>query len=342
MRRALALAIVSALLLVACDAIQKPKPDPKQCDPDHPCDEGSVCVPSKPGALLGRCVTECAKDADCPKGTACTGRYQKMGDVDRFCRTRTLALGADCTRPERGCKAGLHCFKERCVKGCARDRECSDSGQRCLPVMVDTMVDKDRKELFRACLPATRQQGQSCKLRGPFCGRNLVCHGDACVRTCAKDGDCGKGQICDGVLYTGPKRKERARAKVKPDVQYCRKAAKRNHPCHFNLDVGCARGLSCIKFRCRKIHHRRANQRCDLDRGHFCERPLVCYEGRCRKPCLEDKDCRSDDSAKAGEEQRNTSKHRRRRRRRRRKKHRKKRLRCQDRTLYKQSIRICL
>lgn len=262
-----------------------------RCDPDHPCDEGHVCVPEQPGGLLGRCLSQCGPKRACDKGWRCTGRYQRLGTADTFCRKAVGALGAICADPEQGCSSGLHCFRSRCVKTCRKDGDCSAPAQRCLPVLVHSVVDKERIHLFSACLDTTQAEGKPCKPQGPFCGRGLTCHDQACVRTCTADAECGKGKICDGRLYLGAKRDARAKAGAKPDLRYCRKAARRGASCHPTLDVGCARGLACIRFRCRRVRHVAVGKACAPSEGRLCKQGLLCVDQHCRRPCLKDEDC---------------------------------------------------
>jgi hypothetical protein len=339
-----------------CDTVRPPRLEEGRCNPEHPCDEGQVCIPRQPGGLAGFCVPACPQGQGCPEETQCTGRYQRIGSVDRFCRRPVQGAGQRCAHPAKGCGKGLRCFQGRCVSTCESDTQCPQAAQRCLPVVADTMVDEDRETIFSACLPTTQREGQPCKASGPFCRRGLVCHDDKCVETCATAGDCGKGRVCDGALYRGPKRKARAARRAEPDVRYCREAARRGQPCHHNLDVGCAKGLACIKFRCRKVYRRKANRRCDPDRGRFCEKGLLCFEGYCRRPCLQDADCLEErpgsagDEARAGAKNEDEARKPRQRRRRRRRRHRGRKKRggadrkreCVEKTIGGQPVKLCL
>lgn len=277
-----------------CKAVGPRAKDRGYCDADRLCEEGKICVPLALGGTRGRCVKECTADEACPKGERCTGRYQKIGTVETFCRKATGGPGDSCAAPPDGCQPGLRCFSGVCQKECQRDADCVEATERCLPVVADAVVERDRVEIFAACMPADQTEGKPCKASGPFCGRGLVCHGEVCVRSCLKDPDCPKGRVCDGALYLGPKREERAKTKDSPDVRYCRQGAKRNQPCHHHLDVGCAAGLSCVGFRCRKVRHVGANRSCDLEKGFFCNEGLLCHAGACRRPCLTDSDCGAD------------------------------------------------
>ena len=219
------------------------------------------------------------------------GRYQKLGTVEKFCRQAVGALGAPCEAPLQGCQSGLRCFGGKCQKECAKDEDCAEIAHRCLPITVDTVVNKDRVKVFAACLPAVEAEGKPCKPEGPFCGRGLLCHNDKCTRACAKDAECPKDHVCDGALFVGEGREDRAKQRKPPDLRYCRQGAKKNRPCHHNLDVGCAAGLACIKFRCQELRNVGVGKKCDAEKGTFCEAGLLCHQGACRKPCLEDRDC---------------------------------------------------
>ncbi|MDY0000701.1 MAG: hypothetical protein RBU30_05360 [Polyangia bacterium] len=284
----------------SCDAIRPPRKDRGLCDQERPCEEGRVCIPRKLGGSRGQCAKECKEDSACPKGERCSGRYQKVGTVERFCRRASVEKGEPCEAPLAGCQEGLRCFQGKCLTECAKDGDCLEVAHRCLPITVDTVVEKDRVRLFSLCLPAVEAEGKPCKPEGPFCGRGLLCHNGKCTRACAKDDDCPKGLVCDGALYVGEEREERATQRKPPDQRYCRQGAKKNRPCHHNLDVGCAAGLACIKFTCREVRNVGAGKRCDPESGVFCEPGLLCHEGACRKPCIEDRDCTGTQQAGEG------------------------------------------
>jgi len=264
----------------------------EKCSPEKPCAEPNICLSLTQDPKRGFCMKLCEKDADCPKGLRCTGRHQKdEGGVDVYCRRPTVGRGGDCSKPSKGCKDGLRCFEGRCQPLCRTDAQCADKKTRCVPIVVDSVTPSEQKRLFSMCLPATRTFGQACANVGPFCARDHYCYDKKCVQGCKTDADCGKRRICDGQLFLGKDAKKRAKAKAKPDRLFCRKTAKKGRPCHHNLHLSCERGLTCVKFHCRKVRIVRVGQKCDPDRGVYCKKGSVCFESTCRRTCLSDDDC---------------------------------------------------
>lgn len=264
----------------------------EKCSPDKHCAQPNICLSFTEDPKRGTCLKTCDKNADCPSGLRCTGRHQKHeGVVDTYCRKASVGLGGDCQKPDLGCRGGLRCFEGRCKPECRTDKQCADKGTRCVPILVDSVTASQQKRLFSVCLPARRTFGQACSDVGPFCARNHYCYDKKCVQGCKADADCGKRRICDGKLYVGVGAKKRAKAKAEADQLFCRKTAKKGRPCHHNLHLSCVRGLSCVKFHCRKVRTVGLGRKCDPDRAIYCKKGSVCHESECRRTCLSDDDC---------------------------------------------------
>ncbi|MFH2006200.1 MAG: hypothetical protein ABI333_06405 [bacterium] len=295
MRRALLTVVSSLTLVTVSGACRTPDRDARlfePCSNTKPCEEGLVCLSTAEEGKEGQCVRLCKAGGACPQGLRCSGRYQRpAGTVETFCRRPAGEEDADCVKLASGCKPGLRCFREKCTRTCRKDSECPDRAKRCVPVVVDTVVGTGQARIFSACLPAGVKAGGKCKDTGPFCARDHHCYKETCLQGCAVDKDCGKGHVCDGSLYLGLAAAKHAKEKSKPDTQYCRKAARRNRPCHHNLNLSCERGLTCVKFHCLKVRTVSVGQACDPDRAIFCRKGGICFAGECNQACLSDEDC---------------------------------------------------
>jgi hypothetical protein len=264
----------------------------EKCSPDKLCAEPNICLSFTEDPKRGCCMKLCSKGSECPKGLRCTGRHQKSsGAVETYCRKPVVGHGGDCGKPGKGCKDGLRCFEGKCQQVCKTDAQCADKKTRCVPIRVDSVTPSQQKVLFSVCLVARRYLGQACADVGPFCKRGFFCYDKKCLQGCKTDAGCGKKRICDGRIYLGAGAKKRAQAKAKPDRFFCRKTAKKGRPCHHNLHLSCVRGLTCVKFHCRKVRTVGLGRKCDPDRAVYCKKGSVCFESECRRTCLSDDDC---------------------------------------------------
>ncbi len=286
------LLLVGALGVAGCAKKDTDAPMFEACSPDKHCKEPNICLSFTEDPKRGYCLKLCDKPGDCPDGLRCTGRHQKAaGAADTYCRKPVVGLGGDCKKPGKGCQAGLRCFEGKCQAACRTDEQCKDSKTRCVPILVDSLTAKEQTKLFSLCLTAERKEGKACSNVGPFCARDHFCYDKKCVQGCKNDRACGKKRICDGQLYLGKDAAKRAKAKAKPDQLFCRKTARKGRPCHHNLHLSCRRGLTCVKFHCRKVRTVGVGRKCDPDRAVYCKKGAVCFESQCRRTCLSDDDC---------------------------------------------------
>jgi len=285
------LALAGTGLGAGCKTAKEEAKTFKRCGGGRSCKSPNVCI--RVGATLeGICVYPCTREADCPKPFRCTGGYRLSGKGGHYCRRPSVAAGGDCSRIQDGCKPAHRCFKNRCVRECAKSTDCPDETQRCLQV-VDTTRSSGTatKDLYRGCLEAKQTHGQPCTAVGPFCARQHICYHDACIRTCADDKGCAKGFVCDGAFYKGKDALKNRSKGAAPDVRYCRRAGGENAACDLLAGKTCARGLFCLSHRCRSITRAPVGKPCQEQRGIFCVKTASCFGGKCRTQCKIDRDC---------------------------------------------------
>lgn len=264
----------------------------KRCGQGRRCKSPNVCI--RTGSRGdGVCIYPCKQDADCPKPFRCTGGFKLSGKSGRFCRRPSVDEGGACTRVQDGCKVGLRCFKDHCVRECSSDKGCPIKTTRCLKVVDTTRDGKtgSQKGLYKGCVEAKQKHGQPCSRVGPFCAQEHICYRGKCLHTCARDKGCPKGFICDGAFWTGTDAKRKQARGTKPDIRYCRSAGGKNAACDLRRDKPCARGLSCLGNRCRTVTRVALGKPCHERRGILCAKGATCYAGRCRQQCKVHENC---------------------------------------------------
>jgi hypothetical protein len=298
MRRVARTAAALLLLLTVIPACRKAQREARvfePCAPERPCELSLRCLPG-PGEKgpAGTCVKLCQADADCGAPLACSGRVRLATGPERFCRRPARNEGQSCSAPEDGCGPGLACFRGRCAKSCAQDGDCPAAADRCLTVILDSLVDREPKPVDRVCLPAAQRDAEPCGERGPFCARSHECNAGRCLQTCRADADCGEGRRCDGSLFLGAGAAERVKASQAPDTRFCRQVRKAGQSCHYTLNQTCQAGLACVEYRCQKVRTAGPGERCDPPKALVCDRGALCHEARCRKTCQTEADCAED------------------------------------------------
>ncbi len=284
------IALVGLLGLGGCKSAKDQAKTFKRCGQGKKCKSPNVCI--RVGRTAGGiCVYPCMEDSECPTPFRCTGAFKLSGKSGRFCRRPSVTEGGDCSRIQDGCKQGHRCFKNKCVRECEKNAHCPDTSKRCLQVVDTTRSSTSTKNLYRGCLDATKTHGQPCNPAGPFCAREHLCYRGSCIKTCAKDSGCPKGQICDGAFYKGKDASRKQARGTPPDIRYCRRAGSKNAACNLHKGKTCARGLFCLSNRCRAITRAGLGKKCHERRGIFCAKNARCFAGRCRKLCKVNQDC---------------------------------------------------
>jgi hypothetical protein len=219
----------------------------------RPCRLDAQCGDNQYCAEGGRCEEGC-REGGCPGG--------------QFCALETRSCVRGCLQ-NRDCLVGTYCDVEAraCRVGCRGDLECG-GGLRCQEVEINgaparrclapaCAVDgdcaanqycgEDITFARRVCLGGCRRSPDNCPPQ-QRCSEDLrICE----ASSCAGDGDCGQGEICQ-VLNGGP-----------VCVPGCRE------------DGQCAPGGGCEEDL----------QRCGCEEDAQCFEGEVCVAGLCEEPC---------------------------------------------------------
>lgn len=266
----------------------------KRCGQGTRCKAPNVCI--RAGSRGdGICIHPCKQESDCPKPFRCTGGFKLSGKSGRYCRRPSVDEGGACTRIQDGCKAGLRCFKDKCVRECGADKDCPIKTTRCLQVVDTTRGGKttkgSKKGLYKGCVEAKQKHNQPCSGVGPFCAQEHICYRGKCLHTCNQDKGCPSGLICDGAFWKGADAARKQARGAKPDIRYCRLAGGKNAACNLRRGKTCARGLFCLSNRCRTITRVALGKSCHERRGIFCAKGAACFADRCRRECKVNQDC---------------------------------------------------
>ncbi|MGD8863347.1 MAG: hypothetical protein PVI30_25260 [Myxococcales bacterium] len=210
--------IAALALLVACNSVDSPEPEP----------EGQ-----EPGALSGA-SGECDVDDDCDFGNCFEGQCVGVGEEGGHCDIN-CGVPRGTKPPPWSCNGCLACVEERCVR-CEADEDCwpylcdqetgaceqielpadagldqpeaCDSDDDCGP-----LPDNPAWERFcdlGVCTPLSYDpfvgHGQPCPHPTAECTPEDCCFPFACIegrcRSCTDDGQCGPGMTCtDGQCH---------------------------------------------------------------------------------------------------------------------------------------------
>ncbi len=215
--------IVNLTLLAACAQDPTPRPDrvvgridsgarclggdapsgaPCKCDSD--CLVGRCLPQSNIGAPQPICVETCTSDGDC-------GADQRCNDPGGV----GVCLPACETSTE--CPTGLLCFSRQgaCLPWCTQDDDCvegecdpysgrcGDTGEGTAGVDESCLEHRDCRSAL--CDPSSNRCVTFCKLDGPPCPDDAVCHAPpdlasygvgVCTRRCMITRDCPEGTFC--------------------------------------------------------------------------------------------------------------------------------------------------
>ena len=234
---------------------------PEPCNDSTNCEQGERCED-------GRCLVQCARDAECAGARACVDNICAEADicaVAEDCDPGRICLDSACTdrcdeqrpcdeplicnpgtgacveRPEcvddAGCAAGDRCIMDRCVGGCVVDAECPGS---------------------RRCVDGRCPEPAECF--GPSdCDAERLCLMNTCTPSCGDAQPCPGAQSCDAA--TG----------------VC------DEPAMCAADVDCFEGRRCADGQCGSV--------CIVDAQ--CPGARTCDQGECREPaiCAGAEDC---------------------------------------------------
>lgn len=232
----------------------------------NPCTGASGCAQNEVCTDKG-CVTKCAVDTDCPKGTVCKSSQ---------CVAPTSDQGTteECTT-KADCKGGT-CVANKCVA-------CGGTNGPC-PCAATTDCNQGEVCSGKLCVGAS----STCKYSSE-CGLGKVCADGQCVGDCSNGGACASGQVCvKGACAPDPNAKKCTVPTDCPNDQTC--AAGACVP-KCSLANPCGNGTYCEQGAC--IPDTRPVPNCTKQtEATDCLVGQQCIGGFCKYTCGTDMDCK--------------------------------------------------
>ena len=177
----------------------------RACQPG--CHDGSQCAQGEQCLLdqcmgcqncpcIGHCRSEvpCAADGDCPAGTVCASEAGACGlHCVPGCHDDSQCRPDQACPPPPACDQPCGCDHSTCVAACSTRADCG-SGQTCAP--VDPATCDGARRCVGGCL-SDEECGPGAACARADCGPCCV---GTCqpITTCAGDGTCGQGEVCEG------------------------------------------------------------------------------------------------------------------------------------------------